>query len=78
MESSVECMSNDVVLMTLGGGYHASGVILGSVQVQGGRGAWVTYEVEEINPGTLLWVCSHPGPISMTDLTCYKEAYHQH
>ena len=34
MESSGECMSNYIALMTLGGGSRASNVILGSDQVQ--------------------------------------------
>ena len=37
MESSSKCMINDAALITLGGGSHASGVILGPYQVQGGR-----------------------------------------
>ena len=37
MESSSECMSIDVALMTLGRGSRSSGVILGSYQVQEGR-----------------------------------------
>ena len=38
MKSSGECMISDVALMTSGGGSCTSGVILGSYQVQGGRG----------------------------------------
>ena len=36
MESSGECMINNAVLTTLGGGSFASGVTLGSYQVRGG------------------------------------------
>ena len=33
-----ECMSIDAALRSPGGGSHTSGVILGSYQLQGGRG----------------------------------------
>ena len=38
MENSDECMRNDAMLMTRGGGSCASNATLGSDQVQGGKG----------------------------------------
>ena len=59
MESSGEYMINDVALMTLGGGFRASGVTLRSNRVWGGRGRELnTYEVANVNLRTLLWIQS--------------------
>ena len=68
MESNGECMINDAALVTPGGVSHASCVILGSYQVQGGRG----HELNMKGQGYTLGLCCgyepHPHPHCMTDL----------
>ena len=63
MESSVECMIDDTVLTTCGGGSFASGLILDQIRCE------VEVEVARVKPGTVLWI-QHPvlGLNCVTDL----------